>query len=262
MQKYVKVLPEHLVRRFIDKQETAVLVTGRLPDVDASEILPVVERLDQALDVVRKAHPDFEISVTGLPAIAARSSAKLIGDLNRGLVGDMFVIFIFVGIALRSLLSSVASILPSLLPIFATGALLVATGEGLQFASIIAITVAFSLAIDSTIHFLNRFQLEEQRLEPGPDNARLAVLSTMQHVGPAVILITIVLALGLGVTILSDLPSLRLFGRLTAITLLASLVGQLIVLPATIVVFRRVWPLKRPGFDASPVNQRGTETVV
>jgi uncharacterized protein len=77
-----------------------------------------------------------------------------------------------------------------------------------------------------------------------------------------VILTTIVLALGLGVTILSDLPSLRLFGRLTAITLLASLVGQLIVLPATIVVFRRVWPLKRPGFDASPVNQRGTETVV
>src|SRR5690606_35096659 len=34
---YIAVLPEHLVRRFIDKDEKAVLVTGRLPDVDASE---------------------------------------------------------------------------------------------------------------------------------------------------------------------------------------------------------------------------------
>ena len=193
---------------------------------------------------MRKAHPGYEISVTGLPAIAARNSAKLIGELNWGLVGDMFVIFIFLGIALRSVLSGVASILPSLFPIFATGALLHATGEGLQFASIIAITVAFSLAIDSTIHFLNRFQLEEKRLGTGPDSAHRALMRTVHHIGPAVVLTTIVLALGLGVTMLSDLPSLRLFGRLAAITLFASLIGQLIILPATIAVIRRRWPRK------------------
>jgi predicted RND superfamily exporter protein len=247
MQRYIKVLPEHLVRRFIAKEENAVLVTGRLPDVDAAEILPVVERLDKALDEVRKAHPAFEISVTGLPAIAARNSAKLIGELNWGLVGDMFVIFIFLGLALRSVLSGVASVLPSLFPIFATGALLHATGEGLQFASIIAITVAFSLAIDSTIHFLNRFQLEELRFGTGPDSAHQALMSTVEHIGPAVVLTTIVLAMGLGVTILSDLPSLRLFGRLAAITLFASLIGQLIILPATIALIRRRWPRKAPA---------------
>jgi hypothetical protein len=255
VQKYVRVLPEHLVRRFIDKQESAVLVTGRLPDVDASEILPVVERLDRALEAVRAAHPGYDISVTGLPAIAARNSAKLIDELNRGLVGDMFVIFIFLGIALRSLLSGAASVLPSLFPIFATGSMLVATGEGLQFASIIAITVAFSLAIDSTIHFLNRFQLEERRQGPGPDSARLAVLSTIRHIGPAVVLTTMVLALGLGVTILSDLPSLRLFGRLAAITLFAGLLGQLVILPATVVVLRRIWPLGTPGLQVSVAGQ-------
>ena len=50
----------------------------------------------------------------GLPAIAARNSAKLIGELNWGLVGDMFVIFIFLGIALRSVLPGVASVKRSL----------------------------------------------------------------------------------------------------------------------------------------------------
>jgi predicted RND superfamily exporter protein len=242
VKKYVGILPEHLVRRFIAKEQNAVLVTGRLPDVDASEILPVVDKIDKALDPVRMAHPGYEISVTGLPAIAARNSAKLIGELNIGLVGDIFIIFIFLGVALRSVLAGVASVLPSLFPIFATGALLWATGEGLQFASIIAITVAFSLAIDSTIHFINRFRLEEERMGGGAGMEGEALRRTAVHIGPAVVLTTIVLALGLGVTMLSDLPSLRLFGRLAGICLFASLIGQLVILPAVIALYRRYIP--------------------
>jgi hypothetical protein len=244
VQRYVKVLPEHLTRRFIAKEETAVLVTGRLPDVDASKILPVIDKLDKALEPARKANPGYEISVTGLPAIAARNSAKLIGELNWGLIGDIFIVFVFLAIALGSIMVGVTSILPSLFPIFAVGAYLAWTGEGLQFASIIAITVAFSLAIDSTIHFLNRFRLEETRIGPGEGNAGRALAATIHHVGPAVILTTIVLALGLGVTVLSDLPSLRLFGRLAAACLFASLVAQLLILPASVALYRRIWPLK------------------
>lgn len=242
VQKYVGLLPDHLVRRFISKDETSVLVTARLPDIDASEILPVVDELDRLLEPVRTANPGYEIAVTGLPAIAARNSATLIQELNWGLVGDMFVIFIFLGIALRSLVAGVTSVLPSLLPIFATGTLLWAAGEGLQFASIIAITVAFSLAIDSTIHFLNRFRLEEDRLGGAPGTHVPALVKTVHHIGPAVVLTTIVLALGLGVTMLSDLPSLRLFGQLSAACLFASLVAQLVILPASIALYRRYIP--------------------
>lgn len=241
---YVDILPKHLVQRFIDQNQTAVLVTARLPDIDASQILPIVDKIDHALEPIRKANPNFQISVTGLPAIAARNSNKLISEMNWGLVGDIFVIFIFLGIALRSVMAGVSSALPSLFPIFATGALLYVTGQGMQFASIMALTVAFSLAIDSTIHFLNRFRLEEERIGPGPDSAHQALMSTAHHIGPAVVLTTIVLALGLGVTMLSHLPSLRLFGQLAGICLVASLIGQLIILPATIALFRRYFPLR------------------
>jgi predicted RND superfamily exporter protein len=244
IKKYVGILPDHLVRRFIAADKRAVLVTARLPDIDASKILPVVEKIDHALEPVRKAHPGYEISVTGLPAIAARNSANLISELTWGLVGDIFLVFIFLGIALRAWLVGVASILPSLFPIFATGALLFYTGQGLQFASIVAITVAFSLAIDSTIHFLNRFRLEEERLGPGPDSAREALARTAHHIGPAVILTTIVLALGLGVTMLSDLPSLRLFGELASVCLFASLLAQLVILPAVVALYRKKYPLR------------------
>lgn len=243
IKRYVEILPTHLQLRFIAEDKKAVLVTGRLPDINASEILPVIETIDKALEPVRKANPGYSISVTGLSAIAARNSAALIGELNWGLIGDMFVIFIFLGIALRSTLAGFASVLPSLFPIFLTGTVLWLSGNGLQFASIIAITVAFALAIDSTIHFLNRYHIEEARLGPGTP-CHETLVATVHHIGPAIVLTTIVLALGLGVTMLSDLPSLRLFGRLTAVCLFASLLGQLIILPATIAFYRRHFPLR------------------
>src|SRR5205807_1206684 len=85
LKEYVNLIPEHLVRRFISANQDAVVVSGRVPELDSSEILPVVEKLDQALDTVRKEHPGFEIAVTGLSAIAARNSASMIENLKRGL---------------------------------------------------------------------------------------------------------------------------------------------------------------------------------
>ena len=235
LKKYVGLLPEHLVRRFIAKEEDAVLVTGRLPDIDASEILPLVEKVDHALDTVRAINPEFEISVTGLPALAARNSHRMISQLNQSLPLCVLVAAILLALTFRSFFVGVVSLLPGLFPVVASGALLWLKGEGLEFASVVALLVVFGLGVDALIHFLNRLRLEERAgVSPEAAIRRARVL-----VGPAIILTTIVLAFGLGVTVFSDLPSLRTFGMVCGVTLLASLVADLVFLPATILVYRR-----------------------
>ena len=238
VQKYVGYLPEHLVRRFIDKQGDAVLVTGRLPDVDSSRILPVVEKIDHALDPVRKQFPEFRISVTGLPAIAARNSARMIQQLNEALPLCVAFAAILLAIAFRSVFVGFVSLLPGLYPVVASGAILWAMGGGLEFASVVALLVVFGLAIDSLIHFFNRLRLEERK-EPRPD---LAIRNARVLVGPAIILTTLVLAFGLGVTVFSDLPSLRMFGFVCGTTLVASLLADLVFLPGLIMLIRKIWP--------------------
>ena len=52
LKEYVSLIPEHLVRRFISADQDAVVVSGRVPDLDSSQILPVVDKLDQALNAV------------------------------------------------------------------------------------------------------------------------------------------------------------------------------------------------------------------
>jgi hydrophobe/amphiphile efflux-3 (HAE3) family protein len=242
VQKFVGILPEHLVRRFIAADGNAVLVTGRLPDVDSSHILPVVEKIDRSLDSIRAANPTFQISVTGLPAVAARNSARMISQLKESIPICVAFAGVLLGMAFRSPFVAVVSLLPGLFPVLASGAMLWAQGGGLEFASVVALLVVFGLGIDALIHFLNRLRLEERK----GDAPELAIRRARVLVGPAIILTTIVLAFGLGVTIFSDLPSLRTFGLVCGFTLLASLLADLVFLPATIMVGRRLWPHK-PG---------------
>ena len=229
LKSYVEVLPEHLVRRFIAAEQDAVVVSGRIPDIDASQLLPVINKLDEMLNKVRAEHPGYKISVTGLSAIAARNSADMIGKLNRGLTIEIVFVAAFIGLAFRSVVVMFASILPGIFPVVLAGTILWALGEGLQFASMVALTVSFGLGLSATIHFLNRLRLEDRpENDPGVGVERATVL-----VGPALILTSVVLACGLAVTVLSDLPSLRLFGWLSAFSMLAALTADFLILRPT-----------------------------
>ena len=229
LKQYVDILPEHLTRRFISAEKDAVVVSGRIPDVDASQLLPVVENLDKTLDVVRKAHPGYEISVTGLAAIAARNSADMIGKLNRALTIEIVFVAAFIGLCFRSFAVMLVSILPGIFPVVMAGTVLWALGEGLQFASVVALTVSFGLGLSATIHFLNRLRLESR---PGEDPS-IGVEQATILVGPALILTSVVLSCGLAVMVFSDLPSLRLFGWLSAFAMMAALVADLLILRPT-----------------------------
>src|SRR6266850_2524876 len=136
LKQYVNVIPEHLVRRFISADQDAVVVSGRVPDLDSSEILPVIDKLDKALNVVRQKHPGYEIAVTGLSAIAARNSANMIQKLNRGLTIEFALVAIFIGLAFRSVVVMFSCILPGIFPVVLSGTVLWLLGEGLQFASV------------------------------------------------------------------------------------------------------------------------------
>src|SRR3569833_2005549 len=153
LKEYVSVIPEHLVRRFIDAEQDAVVVAGRVPDKDSSQLLPIVDKLASELDAVRKKPPGYEVAVTGLAAIAARNSAGMIEKLNRGLTVEFALVAIFIGLAFRSWVVMFACILPGIFPVVMSGTVLWAMGEGLQFASVVALTVSFGLGLSATIHF-------------------------------------------------------------------------------------------------------------
>jgi len=235
LEQYVDMLPPFLVGRFIAGDRDSALISGRVPDKDAGRLLPIVEQLNANLDAIRARHPGYAIRPTGLSVIAARNSAEMIGKLNRGLTIEFAFVAAFIGIAFRSLAVALACVPTGVFPVFAAGALLRLLGDGLQFASVIALIVSFGLGLSATIHFINRMQRED---EPGADPIRAVALSTVL-IGPALILTAFVLACGLEALAFSNLPLLRLFGWLSAFAMVAALVADLLILRPTVAALMR-----------------------
>lgn len=225
LKEYIDLLPPYLTRRFVSAEQDAVIVSGRVPDSDASQLLPIVDRTDQELNSIRTKYPGYKIAVTGLSVISARNSALMIDKLSMGLTIEIVFVAAFIGLAFWSPVVMLISILPGLFPIVLAGTLLWVTGQGLQFASVIALTVSFGLGLSATIHFLNRLQIEDIDPDPAVGVERATVL-----VGPPLILTSAVLACGLAMTVLSSLPSLRIFGWLSAFAMVAALFADLFML--------------------------------
>ena len=119
-------------------------------------------------DAVRAKHSGYKIAVTGLSAIAARNSALMINKLSRGLTLEFLFVAAFIGLAFRSFVGMLASTLPGIIPVVLSGMVLWILGERLEFASVVALTVSFGLAVSATIHFLNRLRHEVGPHEDAP----------------------------------------------------------------------------------------------
>lgn len=229
---FLKDADTPLGTRVVSLDNKTALVTGHFPGTDAADLLPTLKKLEDRVRAFDAAHGDVRMLLTGWAAVSAKASYEMIEQLNRSLLIAICVIIVLIGLALRSPKAGMISILPNLLPIAVGGAVLYLTGRGLQFAGVIAFTIGFGIAVDSTIHVLNRFRLER---ETGR-TIDAALTETITAVGPVLIVGTLVLAAGLGSTLLSELPNLRLFGEISIVLLVTALLADLVLLPCIIAV--------------------------
>jgi predicted RND superfamily exporter protein len=149
-------------------------------------------------------------------------------DLTLSVVFNIFLI----GFAFMSLRVVLASAIPNLFPILGTEAWLWWSGEGLQLTSVIALTIAFGIAVDDTVHFLSHY-LQERR-ELGRNHLE-AVKQTMERLGGAIVATTLILCSGTAIVLFSELPLVAMFGQLFVSALAFALIGDLFILPALLV---------------------------
>lgn len=204
---------------------------------------PLVDAIEQAA----QSAGGSDVVVTGVTAITARESERTITNLNYSLTFAVIAGLALIALAFRDGRIAVVAFLPNALPILATGSLLFLTGRGMQFTSVIALTVAFGIAVDDTVHFLNGYR----HLPPDGNDLDKRLVRTSRRIGPVLIGTTLVVIAGLATTATSGLPTIVLFGKLMTVTLASALVGDLLFLPALMAGFARTWFTRDPDSDMS-----------
>ncbi|MGH1575855.1 efflux RND transporter permease subunit [Planktotalea sp.] len=167
--------------------------------------------------------------ILGLPTVMRFEAVNLISQLSRGLVLAAIGATFVVAIAFGSLRLFPLLLVPNILPLMITGASLHFWAAGqLSPTAVLALTISFGIAIDDSVHFVNRFF--EARKQGKSANA--AVDFAARSAGQVMVLTTVLLTFGLAVTQISDFFPIRLFGGMMIITLWAALLFDLVLLPA------------------------------
>jgi len=102
----------------------------------------------------------------------------------------------------------------------------------LQAVSVLVFTICLGIAVDDTIHFMTRFRTEFREC----GDAYEANKRGFEAVGKALVITTIIFICCFGSCATSTIPMVRNFAYLACIGFAAALVGDLLILPALLLV--------------------------
>jgi hypothetical protein len=224
-----------LLGRWVSSDNRDAVITVFLRDQDAKRVRLQIDQLNGQLSAEQAAGTLLIAEPTGILAVSTYQAIDVINRLVTSLMIAVTVCIALIGMALRSVKLALISVVPNILPIILTGAALYFFDAGLQFTSAIALTVAFGIAVDNTIHFLNRFRLLRQTNDRPP----VTIIRTLKAVGPVIVATTVTLSSGMAITLFGNLPTVALFGLLCVTIFVIALISDLIILPAMLITFFR-----------------------
>jgi len=215
--------------RFVTPDGTRALITGFMPTIISSEELV---SLKEGIEADIKAAGIEGAEVGGFRVMTTYATDNIVRGLQLDLTLSVIVNLFLIGWAFRSLRVAVAAAIPNLFPVLGTEAWLYFSGSGLQLTTVLALTIAFGIAVDDTTHFLSHYL--HSRREEGRSHLD-AIHHTMQRIGGAIIAATLILCSGMAIVMFSALPQVALFGTLFVITLGFAVIGDVFILPALLV---------------------------
>jgi len=208
------------------------LISARVHDLGSRVLHPQLLDLESQLAAVEKKHPGFRFEVAGLTALSIHRSQYMLHELTSSLLLAGGTIFAIIAILFRSLRWGLLAVIPNILPLAAATALLVLVDQPLRFSSLLALTVSLGVVVDDSIHMLWHIRL---RLNEGISLTD-AVGETQRELFSAFLTTTLLLVIGFGVTLFSQMPTIQLFGAMACCSLLFAFVADLVLLPAMMLV--------------------------
>ena len=176
----------------------------------------------------------YDFQITGHPKMLIKSVDYIVGGQIQSLFLTFGVIAVVVLLLLRNFRAALLSLIPMSVAVIINFGIMGWFGIHLDIATSIIAAITIGIGVDDTIHFLNTFRCYRKWGE----DVDTAIQKTLQVAGKAIIFTSMALICGFSVLELSPFKPLVLFGLLMAVTMVATTLGALVVLPAAIKLTR------------------------
>jgi len=221
--------------RFVDSAKTTIRVTAQVADIGTQEMGALTERLRVRIDSIFPPE-SHRVIMTGTSVVFVEGTTYLVKNLFISLALAVMVIATVMSILFRSARMVAISLLPNLVPLIFTAAVMGYFGIALKPSTLLVFSIAFGISVDDTIHLLAKYR---QELDLHSWNMREAVLLAVRETGVSMMYTSIVLFFGFLMFFASDFEGTRALGILVSTTLLVAMLTNLVLLPSMLLGFER-----------------------
>ena len=145
--------------KLTDKINSKARITLRMNDLATPEMDTILSELTPKINSIF--HPDkYNVIVTGFSRVFLEGTKFLVGNLVYSLLLVIVLISIFMAWMFRSFRMVIVSLVPNLLPLLLTSAIMGYFSIPIKPSTILVFSIAFGISVDDTIHFLAKYRQE------------------------------------------------------------------------------------------------------
>src|SRR5688572_7308957 len=216
------------LRSFIDSTRQYTRVSVQMADIGSTKIKDLMAIIQPKVDSIFDKEK-YDVSITGHSLMFLKGNDYLLKNLFESLIIEIILIAI-VGLALfRSVRIILLSKLPCLIPLIITAGLMGFMDIRFKPSTILIFSIAFGIASDGTVYFLAKYR---QELKYHKKSIPQAISASIMETGLSMIYTTVILFFGFGVFAVSDFGGTAALGLLISLTLLVSMITNLVLLPS------------------------------
>jgi len=216
------------------KQEARISL--RVADISTTKMDSVFDALLPKLNKIFDSDK-YDVTITGSSVVFLNGTKFLLKNLMLSLLLVIILISVFMAWMFNSFRMVVVSIIPNLIPLLLTGAIMGYFGIALKPSTILVFSIAFGISVDDTIHFLAKYR---QELLVNNWNIKKSVLSALNETSVSMFYTSVVLFFGFFIFVASDFGGTIALGLLVSITLLFAMLSNLLLLPALLLSLEKI----------------------
>lgn len=235
-----------MLRAFVSKDKSMLRVSLQMKDIGTNKTKALIAELKPKIEKIFK-QDQYDVKFTGIGVIVAKGVETLISNLIMSLILTVLIISTLMGFMFKNVRMVAISLLPNILPLFITAAIMGYFGINLKPSTILVFSIAFGISIDDTIHFLVKYR---QELAANNGKIKKSVLRALRETGLSMFYTSVVLFFGFGIFVASDFGGTVALGVLVALTLLVAMLSNLILLPCLLLTLDKLITIKAQNKEA------------
>jgi uncharacterized protein len=216
-----------LFRSIIDSAGQITRVSFQVADIGSIEMKKLLSEIKPRVDSIFPP-ADYNVKLTGASIIFLKNNDYLLLNLKESILLAILLIGAVMFLLFRSLRMVLIAMVPSLIPLLITAAIMGFTDISLKPSTILIFSIAFGIASDGTLYFLTRYRQDAKKY--GGSISKTVSL-VIKETGISMIYTAVILFSGFFIFTFSVFGGTSALGVLISVTLLIAMCSNLIFLP-------------------------------